>query len=244
MKLSYILTFFIVLTLAACQMDGKRNIKSYYFPVKELRSPKVYEYRPVGNDSLSYDYWYYSTIVKEGQIFFTGNYYDDEFIVKQFFREEMVDNGMLLNDMYLYATKDDGKQVQVPVEILSDNSFPFRVSDPSGIFLYKVKWIVQQEPLTTATLIRNRRYIGDTSYVYQGRALDCIYFELREVVEGYQEEEGYIEPELSGIEIYAKDLGLVYYKKELNGNTSLAYELADIYDMKQLEEKARAVHNK
>jgi len=235
-QLSFLILSLICLNIA-CNLDGKRNVKDYYFPVKELQSPKVYEYQAVGNDTLNPDYWYYGTIVKDGHIYFTGNYYDGDFVVQQFFREEMVDNGMLLNDMYLYAFDPEGKQVQVPVEVLADSSFPFEVSQPSGIFLYKIKWIVQPDPLITTTLIRNRRYMGDTTYVYQGRKLDCIYFELRELIEGYQADEGYIEPEYSGIEIYAKDIGLVYYRKEISENTALAYELADIYTMEVFEQK-------
>jgi len=235
-----LLFFILIIGFWSCNTDGKRNIKTYYFPVKELKNPKVYEYQAVSNDTLPNDYWYYSTLVQDGNIYFTGNYYDENFRVQQFFREEMVSNGMLLSDTYLYATAEDGKQVQVPVEILSESSFPFEVSDPSGVFLYKIKWIVQPEPLVTTTLIRNRRYIGDTSYVYKGRELDCIYFELRELIEGYQEGEGYVEPEYTGIEIYAKDIGLVYYRKDIAENTSLAYELADIYTMDVLEQKFEA----
>jgi hypothetical protein len=90
---------------------------------------------------------------------------------------------------------------------------------------------------STTTLIKNRRYLGDTTYTFNGVSYDAVRFEVRELVEDNSVTEGSIEPRFDGEEIYAKGIGLVYYRKIL-GRQSIAYELADRYSMEQLEQKA------
>lgn len=236
----------LVFLINACTSDGKRKIQSYYYPLEDLKEGLVYEYQPINNDSLSVDYWYYRSLEKDGFTYLTANYYDESFTVQQFLREEVVSNGMLLDDMYLYAFDTLGKQVQVPVEILSGSTFPFEVDEKEGgVFLYKVKWIVAPEPLTTATLIRNRSFLGDTTYVHKDKEYPCVAFEVRELVESFIEGDGYAEPEFKGIEFYAKNIGLVYYRKQVSENFTVEYELVDRYDMDILEEKFKnSISNK
>ncbi len=228
-----------VLLLATCQQDDRKDIEDYYFPIDELREGKVYEYRPIDQDSIGSDYWYYSKLRKDGKTYFIGNYYDAAMNVRQFFREEKIADGMLLEEMFLYASDSLGKSIQIPVEIQAANSYPFKVSEPSGIFLFKVKWDDPNDPESHTTLIRNRRYVGDTTYVYQGKTYDCIKMELRELVENYVAGEGYAEPEYSGLELYAEGLGLVYYRRNISNNFVLEYELVDTYSMEKLEESLK-----
>lgn len=236
-KLSFSLGL-LVLLINACTSDGKRDIQAYYYPLDELKEGLVYEYQPINNDSLSVDYWYYRSLEQNGFTYLTANYYDASFTVQQFIREEVVSNGMLLDDMYLYAFDTLGKQVQVPVDIISGSTFPFKIDEvEKSIYLYKVKWVVSPEPLTTATLIRNRSFLGDTTYVHQGKEYPCVAFEVRELVESFIEGDGYAEPEFKGIEFYAKDIGLVYYKKQVSEDFMVEYELVDRYDMDVLERK-------
>ena len=49
--------------------------------------------------------------------------------------------------------------------------------------------------------------------------------------------DGHLEKNYQGKELYAKNLGLVYYKKEIDENFVLEYELRDTFSMTKLEEK-------
>ncbi len=240
MRVQFISLLLVITLVYSCTSDGKRNIRAYYFPIADLEEGKVYEYQPLGEDSLGVDYWYYRSLKQDGNLYFTGNYYDASFVVKQFFREEMVANGMLLDDMYLYASDSMGQQLRVPVAIEANNAFPFEVSDSSGIFLYKIKWYQTADSTESITLIRNRRFLGDTTYLYQNKKYDAVQFEVRELLEGYTQGEGYIEPEYDGLEIYAKGIGLVYSRKNISETFKLEYELKDIYSMEELEKKFSA----
>lgn len=229
----FFITIFLFLGLQ-CQTDDSRDIQAFYYPIADLEAGKVYEYHPIGNTTMEKDYWYYKTTKEGKSTYFTGSYYDEQQNVRQFFKEEKLHNGMLLEEMKIHYRDTSNVQQSIPVEIQAGNAFPFKVKQPSGIFLYKIKWIDPFDPSVHTTLIRNRRYIGDTTYVYQGKTYECIQFELRELIENYKKGEGYAEPEYDGLEIYAKDLGLVYYRKNISENFRLEYELKNIYPLEDL----------
>ena len=231
------LSCLLIILLSNCRSDGSRDIRNYYFPLKNLQEGMVYEYQPVGMDSLSPAYWYYRSILNEEGIFLTGTYYDFQFTPLQFAREEMVSNGMIQEDLFLYETDSTGRQKRVDVDILAGNIFPFNVREEGGIFLYKIKWQLAFDSTTQITLIKNRRYLGDTTFVYDGKKYDCVKFEVKELFE--HEQEGSLEQQFTGEEWYAKGLGLIYYRKEINPEFVLEYVLADRYPMTGLEEKFR-----
>ena len=230
----------LVLTIAliiACQAKNKKeNIKAYYFPIEQLKNTRVYEYRSLNKDSSETEYWIYKTNENDTATYLTGKFYDDHFYLLQSFTEEIVGNGSLMQDYFLYAFDTIGNPIRIPTEILVPNVYPFEVEADGGIFLFKLKWNAGSENAST-TLIRNRRYIGKTNYLYKGKSQDCIEFELREIIDLHIEGEGHAEPELTGKELYAKDIGLIYYKKQISESEVLEYELVDIYDLEKFEEK-------
>jgi hypothetical protein len=226
----------LVLSFFACQSEKEvRNIKAFYFPIEDLENGMVYEYHPVDNDSFPIEYWYYRTQQTDTATYLIANYYDQQFIVRQFSTEEVVENGTLLNSYFLYEFDSDGLQFQKPAEILSPSAFPFEVRDSGGVFLLKLKWVHQQDPPIYTTLIRNRKYAGSTQYTYQDKAYDAVAFELVELVDDFND--GHWERQYNGKEIYAKGLGLVYYKKEIEKDFILEYALKDTFSMKELERR-------
>jgi len=238
MKILISAIFFLAIGSVAfwgCQNGNHaKNIREYYFPLRQLQDGLVYEYEAVNNDSLAPNYWYYRSFVQEDGIFFTGTYYDAADLTPlQFVREEMVSNGMRLVDLYLYEPDTTGKAERTDAEIIADSVFPFEVRDSGGVFVYHVKWTSPGEPATSTALIKNRRYVGDTTFTFQGKRYDCAVFEVRELLE--QEQEGFFEQEFSTVEWYAEGLGLVYYRKEITTDLILEYRLADRYPMAQLE---------
>lgn len=230
-----VVTFAVLL---ACNPSNRKDIRDYYFPLKKLTDGLVYEYQPIVQDSLSPAFWYYRSFIQDDGIYLTGTYYEYDLIPLQLVREELVSNGMLLEDLFLYLPDSTGRQQRIAAEVLAGNAFPFTVSDSSGVFLYKVRFDLSNEMGNTTTLIKNRRYLGETTYEFQGKVYDAVRFEVRELIEDRSLTEGSIEPQFSGEEIYARDLGLVYYSKDLGGET-IAYQLVDRYSMEQLEQTAK-----
>ncbi len=231
----------IVFQFACVKSDGKKNIREYYYPIENLMQPMVYEYQAINNDSLGSEYWYFKTHETDTATYFTGNNFNRNFEVGQFSSEEVVKNGTIQKDYVLFSYDSLGQQFQVPAEIEHGNTFPFEVKDSNSIFLQKLKWTFSENPLITTTLIRNRRYKGTAEYTYKDKTYDCVQFQLKELIDDFNN--GHFEKEYGGMELYAKGLGLVYYKKVID-QLILEYELVDIYPMEVLEQKFKASQNR
>jgi hypothetical protein len=219
--------------LSACAGDGARDIRDYYFPLRELTDGLVYEYRPVDNDTFPPLYWYFRSIIFKDSAFLVGTFYEYDLLPRQFVREELVSNGVRLRELILYEIDTTGGQRPMPADIVAGDVFPFRVRPQGGIFLFNVRWSPPGSEDTRFTLVKNRRYLGDTTFVYEGRKRPAVRFEVRELLE--HEQEGVLEKEYAGVEIYAKNLGLVYFRKDIAEGLSLAYRLAARYPMAELE---------
>jgi hypothetical protein len=227
----------LLLASACREENGLRNIESFYFPIKKLADGKVYEYRPVGNPNDPPMYWFYKSIKENGSYFLLATAYDTAFSPDQFAREERVKNGMLLSDFYAYEKDSTGQKRQVRAEILASNVFPFTVQKPAGVLLTSLRW----QPLadsSTVTLVRNRQYDRDTTFMFNGKMYPAVRFNLRELVD--HETSGHLELEYDGEEIYAEGIGLVYFKKNISKEWQMAYVLSDEYDMPTFETKFKA----
>lgn len=232
-----LVTLLAVLVWQCTRSSEKRNIRAYYYPIETFLDGKVYEYRAV-NDSLAPFYWYFRTTISRGDTMLTSEYFDYNFEVQQLTNEAIVQNGVILYDFFLYTTDSiTRRQEQNPVRVEVDNVFPFEVSDSTGLFLYKVSWKDAENPQLKYRLIRNKHFIGDDVYTYQGQEVPCVRFLNRELLE--IEEEGFQELRYNGVELYAKDIGLVYFRKEIDNNIVQEYELYDVYKMSDLEKKFR-----
>jgi len=247
-----------LLSLWSCQSEGGRDIRAYYFPIQELQDGLIYEYQAVNMDSLTPKYWYYRSFINDNGVFLTGTYYEHDFTPLQFVREEMVSNGIIQDTLYLFEYNfseaaidslpedqrssffvyhpDSSSQVaRVNVEILSGTLFPYQVRDEGGVFLYKVKWRPASQPETEIILGKTRHYLGDTTFTFQNKTYDCVRFKVSELFQ--QNQEGVLEQEYSGVEWYAKKLGLVYFRKNITEDFVIEYQLEDRYPMEKLEEK-------
>jgi len=228
----------LCICLYCCREDYiPRDFMAFYYPVYELQEGKVYEYRPVNTDTLPVDYWYYSSHEVEDELHFTGNYYNNRFQVQQFFREIEKENAMLLQDFILYETDEEEKQAPISVEVLGNNTFPVHYADSTKTFEMGIKWDIPGETGTTIALKRQRNYIAKAPYTYKGERYESVIFKTLEHIEHFVEDDGYLEPSFPGVEIYAKGIGLVYYKKQLSENVSIEYKLHETYSMEEFEKK-------
>ena len=227
----------MALSFIACEKDqGKRNIEAYYFPLDKLADGMVYEYQPVENPDYPVVYWYYKSMKVNGQQYLLGMSYDPAFSPDQFTREERVDNGMLLADFYTLEADSTGTKQRLQATIEAANVFPFEVKEPYGVLLSSLHW----RPLgdsSTITLVKNRQFDSDTTIIFKNEAIPAINFNTRELAD--QEVIGHMELEFGGTEVYAKGIGLVYFKKDIDG-WLMQYRLADRYSMEDFEKKFKA----
>ena len=237
-----VLSFF----LFACGTGDKRDISEYYFPVKDLRGGKVYEYVVSQNDSVIPEYWHYRTFVRDSGLFLVGTYYDHHFQIGQIVREKITKSGALAKESHLYEAdpnpEAEGGQIHTTTIIEAPNKFPFSVSDSSGVFLFKLQFHPPEDPEATIYVERKRRFLGDApDYEYDGKKYRCIKFELRERIGNEKEDKAAVEGH--GEEWYAKGLGLVYYSKKYgSGAFKMEARLTDIFSMSELERKATTVY--
>lgn len=231
----------LILTSTGCQNDGYRDIRNYYFPLKKITEGLVYEFRPATADSLGPVYWYFRSFIEpDGDVYMTTVYYEDQLLPLQFTRETMVDNGMLLEEMYQYELDSLGDQEKATVEIEAGATFPFQVRDSGGIFLYNIRWASKVDSGATYQVVKNRYYAGDTTYVYQDKKYKAVKFRVKELIA--YDKDGVFEQEYMGSEIYANGIGLVAYRKKISEQFVLDYQLYDRYPMEQLEEKFRLLY--
>ncbi|MEO0877412.1 MAG: hypothetical protein AAFY48_22665, partial [Bacteroidota bacterium] len=214
--------------------------RDYYFPLRELTDGLVYEFRDLNFDSLSADYWYYRTIPTDSAFYFTKAYYQSDFEQKQLYREVMVNNGILLKDLFLFENDSNGQQLQTQAEILSPNVFPFKVTGSEDYYIYQVRFQLSSQPHGSTSVLINRRFLGDTTYQFKGQTYDAIQFDILGSVDQRDSIRGDIEPQFSGREIYAEGLGLVYYERSYGPEApSFQHQLVDRYPMQELTEQAR-----
>ncbi len=234
---SWLLGGMLCLFFSSCKDNDTINIRSFYYPVNQLSEGLIYEYHPVNNDSFPKEYWFFKSIQTDTALYLTGTYYDEFFAVRQFFRSEIVSNGVLLTDLFISEVDSAGQLTQHPAEVVYGNVFPFEVRDSGGIFLMQLKWNFSDDPPVSTTLTRNRRYIGKRSYPVEGQPNDIVAFHLREEVD--DKNQGSWVKEYEGLEYYALNIGLVYYKKEIDNQFVLEYALRDRYTMDIFESRFR-----
>ncbi|RMG88200.1 MAG: hypothetical protein D6714_01070 [Bacteroidetes bacterium] len=227
--------FALLLLLTNCQ-DDRRIIKDYYFPVEDLKVPKVYEFESIGNEHDPPFYWLFQTVERGESTFLTGTFYSYDFVKYQAVEEEVVKNGMLLN-RFRWFEKDTATQkpVEVPVQIEAGNVFGFELSDPPAVWVSSVHWRLPQDTLTKMTFIRNRQYEKDTTYTFEGKTYDCLKIYVRELIDN--ERDGHLEQEYEATELYAKGLGLVYFRKNIAKEWQMIYRLKHIYAVPEFEQK-------
>lgn len=224
----------VVLAATQCTSDPNNTLEAYYFPIDDLKEGLVYEYQPT-DKRQSMDYWYLKTFDMDTAVYLTAQFYNEAFEVRQFSREEIVQNGVMQLDNFIYETDSLGKQTRIDGQILAPAAFPFQAKDSTSVFLMKIKWVYNETPESSLTLIRNRRYLGKTNFSVNEKSYDCIKIGLKELVRST--DNGDLEQEYEGTEIYAKGIGLLYYKKIISDDFIIEYNLKDRYSMDEFQEQ-------
>lgn len=219
--------------LTQCTVDGW-NTRKYYFPIKKLEEGKVYAYTNEGNIGPPEAYWYYRSVVGKEEVYLTATYYENQPNPLQLVTERLAENGMIREELFLFDMDSLGKSQRTTAVIEVGDAFPFYVKERGGIFLQKQTW-VDRDTGNKMTLIKNRVFDGEVTFNWEGKELDAVEFEVKELL--VDEGDGALELEFKGKEVYATGLGLVSYEKQIEEGFVMAYRLERIMEMEELVEQ-------
>lgn len=157
--------------------------------------------------------------------------FDDRRYPLQIGLEEIVPSGVIGRKLF-FTTPDSSDQSLhfEPVEIVHGNLFPFCAGVRGGIYLYHVRWLDPKYPEYDYALYRNRRFMGDTSILYKNDMINVKVFTSKDLIEIHQKDQGFTQPEMSGIEFYQKGIGLISYRKKISEEQTISYSLDTIID--------------
>lgn len=222
------LAIILLVLLISCKENKVQNLSEYYYSLNTLDSGLVYEYRSINELNLAPEYWYYRSFPDTGFWSLVGQSYDQDFNVSQYIREKIVPSGALIKDLQISGTNNQ----MISADIQKANVFPFMVQDSLEQFLYSVKWFDSSDSIEY--FLEKRRSF---SHFEQGEVLGkkekLAVFKLKENLETNRI--GYTDSEWDAVEAYAKNLGLVYYKKEISPELIKEFALSRIMPMDSFE---------
>lgn len=232
--------FFLFLPLLT-SCDGRRDIRNYYYPVRELTDGLVYAYENIGTlPGPEQEYYYYLGVDLDTALHLSVTRYGEDFSPAQQSREEIRNDGVYLRTLSLLPTDSMGVAQEVKTEIIYDQSFPFYLDDGTDTaYGYRIKFNMPDAPDVVNYVSLDRRFSRDTSINVLGKNYDALLFTLEGEVSLRDAEEGDISPQFAGYEIYAKGLGLVEYKRELGSGASLGGRLVERVPMAEFAERVR-----
>ena len=122
-----------------------------------------------------------------------------------------------------------GRGQTTSVDIQHGNLYPSEASDYNQVYLQYLRWYTSPDSLTFTEIIRNRRFDPTQS------TEDEVVFELREKIEDFQE--GYLEMESRGIEVFETGLGLRYFEKEITPEIVRKYTFSERFSVEDFNNR-------
>jgi hypothetical protein len=197
-----------------------RDLSSYYYPVNDLSAEgTLYTYKNMQDTLADKEMWRHR---KKGDGLVESINYDFKGDVVQRQFDHIVTNGVLIDSLILYFEDSFGITRQQKVKVLTPHRFPFDPGDSTKVWLTHLEWW-QPEDSVHIVLERRRRFIGPVSWEFEGKKIPAVKFRTEDKFE--TEEVGWTSSAWTGVEIYAKNIGLVYYKRNISDQLSLEFQL-------------------
>lgn len=206
----------------ACKPTDKEptDYSAYYFPVETFPQEGMeYRYKNLRDPAAGPEVWRH---IRRGQGLIESINYglEQQVVLRQF--DRIVSNGIITDSIHLYSLDTTGRQQQIRVKILSPYRFPFQPGDSTKVWLTHLDWYQPGDSLHIV-LQRRRRFAGDTTWNMDGKTIPAVRFLTNDTFE--TERDGWTSSVWSGEEVYAKGIGLVYYKREISKELILEFEL-------------------
>ena len=215
----------LILFLAVlCSCNGPRDVRDYYFPTRDLdNNGLVYAYENTGNmGGAEMEYSYYLGVDVDTALHLSVTHYDPALQPRQQSREEIRNDGVYLREVTLLQTDSTGVAKAIPTTLLYNKVFPFYLEEATATpYGYRMSFNDPQQKGVVNYVTLNRRYERDTTVTMMGQSYPALLFSLEGEVSLRDPEEGDISPQFTGYEIYAKDVGLVEYRRELGDSGAI-----------------------
>ncbi len=214
--------------ITSCQnISEDHHLKPYFFPMDSLKSGQVYVYE--STDSLAPKYIRYRAVSNDTLLI---ERYNQRMKPEQIAYWNIVSNGARLHELFLYH-EDSIQRERVRATIERADVFPFRVRDSLDVILFKVHWEDPLEEGRSYTVIKNRRFDDTLEFLYNGKPIPAVRMNVMEAIDDHQE--GTLEIQLKGWEVYAEGLGLVAWQKTYRDRVIQSYRLADRISPEKIE---------
>ncbi len=216
-----VMCFFIMITGCRQADDTGMDLSRYYFPIDSLPPDGwVYVYENLQDTLADSEVWRH---VRTGPgLLESTNYgFGEEIVQKQY--DRVVSNGIVTDSLVLFAADSIGERKITKVEVLSPHRFPFVPGDTLSVWLTKMEWW-QPEDSLHIVLERRRTFREMTTWHWNGQDLPAVRFRTEDTFE--TEADGWTSSHWHGEELYARDIGLVYYKRVIAESMQLEFELA------------------
>lgn len=253
MQNSFFLFLFLssILLLTRCQpsniseddsLDNTVDTKSYYYPVEELATPKVYEYSSIVSEEEAYisHYWKIQKKVDEqGKVYLIWERFNPLFQKDMETTEWIVEDGVV-SQTYDFYTFDSTTQTftKYPNKIKQSIVYPFKASTDS-VLAYRYESEMKLPPdFITVKLIRDRKFKEFVPVDYNGKQLQAAVFTSTDLYDIENTEEGgFWKQEKEKTEVYAQGIGLIYEDEQVKGEQGIAVtQLTNIYTMEEFEQ--------
>ena len=206
----------------------------YYNPLTFDHTGVVYRYTSLSDQMMPEELWHYRFDPGFRGSYLHASMFTPAGDVVQRSVERLDANSATMLSLDLYYMDEDTLR-EIRTKVTEDQTFEFRRIDEKPTTRFIIEYI---DPVTDTTrvILKKQRYVeGMTTYEVDGISHPAVEVRTVEVLE--TETEGFTESEWNGIEIYAMDLGLVYYRKNISEGFVLEYELAEIIPYDQFRSR-------
>jgi hypothetical protein len=208
----------------ACTSDppGSTGLGSYYFPVNSFPAEGItYIYRNKRDPTAQQETWRYQPLPGGRMLSINYDVNGEELLLQY---DRIVHNGVLADSLILLHEDSLQHKQRIAVKVISPNRFPFAPVDSTQEWLTHLDWHQPGDSLHVV-LERRRRYMGPVDWRMDGKKVKAVRFKTQDKFE--TERDGWTTSMWWGEEVYAKDIGLVYYKRVISDQMVLEFELAE-----------------
>lgn len=207
----------------ACRqpVEVREGYGQYYLSPDKLPSEGLtYTYRSLLDTTLR-EVWKH---VPHGANSLESINYDNNKHVVQKQYESLTAEGVILDSLLLYYP-EIGKMTEVPVKVIEARKYPFLEADSAKAWSTQMDWRQPGDSLRIV-LTRSRMFYQDTMWEFNGKKIPAAVFKVDDKFE--TEAVGWTATDWAGREIYAKDLGLVYYLRQITDKMRVEFALEKV----------------
>ena len=216
----FVMYIFIIMTSCVNRSNVVEGFSDYYLPFESFdQGGMEYRYRSLADSTLEHEVWHH---IKTSEEHILSINYDHRQQVVQKQYEHVVGNGVLIDSLHLFFYDSLGRTISLPVRVLSPHRLPFNPVDSAQLWLTKLEWWQPTDQLHVV-LERRRRFLGGTTWKWQGKTIPAVRFKTVDKFE--TERDGWTTSEWDGEEVYAKGIGLIYYRRNISPQMVLEFEL-------------------